>query len=639
MAGSPRDVASTEASPAADDSRNRRWLLIIAAVAGLGTGLARATPIYDPDYFWHLETGAWIARHGAIPQVDPFSHSFAGQRWLFVDWLADLLMAGLYSAFGHGGNILFFCLAASLAVAGWTFRLGRERRGSGLLAVAVVAALLMAATVFRVAPRPQTLTLPLLVAVLHLALARITDAPERSAQRAWLAVPLLILWQNLHSSALLGWLVLVAAAVGASAETKWRPELAGSRPALRARWGQVAAGAAALGVAPAPLDRLAAGFLHLGDERVPAILMEWAPLWRDGWRPAQSGWGLALGLLTLLAGSALAQPAVRRQLSAAHWLTALGFLLIGARTVRFVPMAALALAPVALAGGVGLVQTAKGWHARIGAAALAVALLLTGLGAAQRHARPLGLGIAPGDFPEGAAAYLKRTTVHGPMYNDFFDGGFLLWALERRHPVLIDGRAMAVYGVGFVARVFDQSPGDLSKLLDEFHCGFAVLYNDQRVRDLQAKPGWVLTWLDDRAVVGVLESSNPQLAAREGYRTVHPADLANDFKIWQANQPLATLALAESLRMVAAAPYAAMPRVVQATAQLALGNLAAARQSAGEALERKPDSLPAARTAAMVCDAQGDRACVCAFTAQVLQRVPQQLVARELAARHRCASF
>lgn len=630
-----REAAQAD-GPAAAPPANRAWLLGIATLAALGTSLARATPIYDPDYFWHLETGAWIARHGAIPRFDPFSHSFAGKPWLFVDWLADLLMAGLYGAFGHGGNILMFCAIAGLTVGAWTFLIGRTQRGIGLLAVAAVAALVTAATVFRVAPRPQTLTLPLLVAVLYLALPQPGEAPSRSVRRAWLAVPVLVLWQNLHSSALLGWLALLAAAVGAVVDSRVRPELPAARLTVGRRWAQLAAGAAALLIAPAPLDRLAAGFLHLGDERVPAILLEWAPLWRDGWAPARSGFGLALALLTLLAVAAAVQPAVRRQLTTGHWLMALGFLLVGLRTARFVPMAALALAPVAVAGCAGLLQQARSASARIGAAAAAVALLVAGVTAADHHARPLGLGIARGEFPEGAADYVRAAHLNGPMYNDFFDGGYLLWALERRHPVLIDGRAMALYGVAFVARVFDQSPGDLGRLLDEFHCGFAVLFNDQRVRDLQAKPGWVLVWLDDRAAVGVLASANPQVGERDGYRAIHPADLASDLTRWRADPALAALAGQEADRMVHAAPWAAMPRVVRATVQLAQGNLAAARQSVTEALHRKPDSLPALRTAAMVSDALADRDGVCQFTAQVLRRVPKQAISRELAARYRC---
>lgn len=616
--------------------RRAGWALgLVAAAAGLATALARTTPIYDPDYFWHLETGAWIAEQGRIPRVDPFSHSFAGQPWLFVDWAADLLMAGLYAAFGHAGNIVAFSAVAGVAVAAWLARLGRSS-GSGPWALAAVGALLSAATVFRVAPRPQTLTLLLLVAVLHLALPWPGHTPGRSTQRAWLALPLLALWQNLHSSALLGWLVLLAAAVGEQLQRGADGRRGGL--AARIRWAQLAVGAAALWLAPAPLDRLAAGFAHLGDDRVPAILMEWAPLWRDGWAPARSGWGAALAVLTALALLAAAQSSARRALPLAYWLAGAGFLVMGARTVRFVPMAALALAPLALAGLEGLRQRATTLLRQRLLVRLCAALLAIGAAGAWHHARPLGFGIHPGDFPEGAAEYLRRTPLQGPMYNDFFDGGYLLWALQRRHPVLIDGRAMALYGVAFVARVFDQRPGDMDRLLGEFGCGFAVVYNDQRLRDVQARPGWVLTWLDDRAFVAVDAAHNPQVAARDGYRVVRPADLAVDLPRWQTDSALAEQALAEAERMVAQAPYASMPRVVRATAQLALGRPQQAWGSVEQALARKPEALPALRTAAMVCDALGQRDCVCQFTAAVLRRVPQQAISRGLAAKHRCAA-
>jgi predicted Zn-dependent protease len=88
--------------------------------------------------------------------------------------------------------------------------------------------------------------------------------------------------------------------------------------------------------------------------------------------------------------------------------------------------------------------------------------------------------------------------------------------------------------------------------------------------------------------------------------------------------------------MVQAAPYAAMPRVVQATALLALGKPQEALQSVQQALVRKADSLPALRTGAMACDALGLRDCVCGYTAAVLKRVPKQLISRQLSQKHRC---
>lgn len=623
-------MMTTAANDAQYRSRVVGWL---ALLAGLATALARATPIYDPDYFWHLETGAWIAEHRAIPRADPFSHSFAGKPWLYVDWLADLLMAGLYAAWDHAGNIAVFCAVAGLAVGLWTRHLGKLT--SSPWPLLAVSPLLVAATVFRVAPRPQTLTLLLLAAVLALLVQPGGVDPQRAVRRAWWAVPLLVLWQNLHSSALLGWLALLAAAAGATVDRLWRPRVAPPDAAVKTRWLQVLAGALALLAAPWPVDRLAAGFLHLGDERVPAILMEWAPLWRDGWLPARSGWGVALALLTGVALVPAAISPLRRQLPSAYWFLGLGFLVMGVRTARFVPMAAMALAPLAVVGLDAAFHSGPEAKRRWGWV-LATLLGMVGVAAAVKHARPVGVGVAAGDFPEGAAEYLRRNPAKGNLYNDFFDGGFLLWALQRRYPVLIDGRAMALYGIDFVTRVYDPPPGGLVQLLDEFRCGIAVVYNDQRLREVQARPDWRLVYLDDRAFVAVDSRANPTLAARDGYQVVHPADLAQELPRWRADAALARAARAEAERMVAAAPRAAMPKVVLATAQLAQGDVQAARATTTQALEIKPDSLPGLRTAATVCDAVGDRACVCAFAAKVLQRAPQQAATRALAAKNRC---
>src|SRR5262249_18764340 len=50
----------------------------------------------------------------------------------------------------------------------------------------------------------------------------------------------------------------------------------------------------------------------------------------------------------------------------------------------------------------------------------------------------LEMGLA-GSFPEGAARYVEAHHLEGPLYNDFTNGGFLIWRLPRL-PVSMDGR-------------------------------------------------------------------------------------------------------------------------------------------------------------------------------------------------------
>lgn len=609
--------------------QRRGWVWLVAALAGLLTMGLRFTPVYDPDYFWHLATGQWIARHGAIPFHDVFSHTFAGQPLQFVDALADLLMYGLWLAGGDAANIAFFTACGGLTVAAMTLVLARWRPDARWCALVPTAALLVAGLVFRNSPRPQTLTFTLFALLLGLLLVPVAEGRGRS--RALAVVALIAAWQNLHASAVVGVLAVLAAVVGAGVD-RARGRAAPAWLAGAPGGALLAASLGALLIAPHPVERLLAGFAHLGDPRVPAILFEWAPIWRDGFAPLQQGWAQAF-VVALGLGLAAALLPAGRTLGSGVWLTSLGFAAMGAPSVRFVPVAVVALSPLVLVTLSALLERLRPQLAAL----MAIGLTVGSVALAVQQQRPLGTGIASADFPVGAAAFLAREQPKGKLYNDFFDGGFLLWALDGRYPVFIDGRAMALYGIGFVEQVYNPKPGTWLQLWPKYDVGVAVVYHDQRLREVQALPGWSVVYVDDRAFVAVRNDLNPELVQRLGLRELHPADTAEDVARLQAEPARLPAAQAEVARLLRDAPEASSSHLLAASVALAAGELVRAKAETVQALERKPTSLPALRTAAMVCDAQGDSACVCRFAAAVLQRAPQQKTARALAARHHCA--
>ena len=57
----------------------------------------------DPDSHWHITVGNWILAHGAVPTVDSFSFTFAGQPWIAKEWLSQLFLFGAYSLAGWRG--------------------------------------------------------------------------------------------------------------------------------------------------------------------------------------------------------------------------------------------------------------------------------------------------------------------------------------------------------------------------------------------------------------------------------------------------------------------------------------------------------------------------------------------------------
>ena len=44
-------------------------------------------PLADPDLPMHLSLGEWIARHGRVPFVEPFSWTALGQPYYAYSWL------------------------------------------------------------------------------------------------------------------------------------------------------------------------------------------------------------------------------------------------------------------------------------------------------------------------------------------------------------------------------------------------------------------------------------------------------------------------------------------------------------------------------------------------------------------------
>jgi hypothetical protein len=50
----------------------------------------------DPDTYWHLTVGNWIAEHRMVPAADPFSFTKPGEHWISFEWLSQLAYAGAY---------------------------------------------------------------------------------------------------------------------------------------------------------------------------------------------------------------------------------------------------------------------------------------------------------------------------------------------------------------------------------------------------------------------------------------------------------------------------------------------------------------------------------------------------------------
>src|SRR5262249_18482446 len=81
----------------------RRWpnlftllILVLAAANYFGT-------FADLDFAWQIRTGEQIFEQGTLRIHDTFTYPIAGERLPDFEWLYEVILCGVWSAFGFGG--------------------------------------------------------------------------------------------------------------------------------------------------------------------------------------------------------------------------------------------------------------------------------------------------------------------------------------------------------------------------------------------------------------------------------------------------------------------------------------------------------------------------------------------------------
>lgn len=147
---------------------------------------------WSGDAFWQLAAGHWMIRHHAVLRRNIFSWDLAGKPWINIEWGYDVLLA-LVMGGGPRFGYAFAALLAALTFSGF-YRLARVAgadRGR--------AAWLMGAASVLTLPfwdyRPQIVAYPLAVWFL----AWVWE-DRRAGRVPWRALPLVLIWANVHGS-------------------------------------------------------------------------------------------------------------------------------------------------------------------------------------------------------------------------------------------------------------------------------------------------------------------------------------------------------------------------------------------------------------------------------------------------------
>jgi hypothetical protein len=436
----------------------------------------------DPDTYSHIALGRWIFEHHTVPTTDPFSANFRGTHWVAFEWLSQIAFAGAHAVGGWLGVVALTAAAVATAIGLLTRFLLREWQPNAVL-VAVLCAFLLTAP--HLLARPHILALPVMVAWI----ATLIRAVDTRAAPPWHALPLMMLWANLHGSFTFGLAMIAPIACDAL----WRAQRS-ERPVVFRQWflfGLLALGAACLN--PYGPEMILVTFRTVALGAALTTVAEWRS---QDFTHFGAFEAIMLGAFGFALYRGVTLPWLRI-------VMLFGVLHLALSQVRHADLLGM-LAPIFLARPLaeqfkaiaadGPVSTIR--HKMLVPIAALAALVGTTALASLR-------GIAPPDRISPATAIQSVGLAKaGPVLNDYDFGGYLDFVGIAP---FIDGRA-ELYGERYVLRhdraLSLQNLPDFLRILDEYHIQVTLLApSTPAVSLLDRLPDWKRAYADDVAVV------------------------------------------------------------------------------------------------------------------------------------------
>ncbi len=432
----PRNQDTSRPAPPDGGSSVLRLAMVFAlyAIPVVVTLRPVADPIMDPDIWWHLRTGQWVAEHRTVTPNDPFTAYGQHRPWVAYSWLFEVGVYELYAWLGLAGIIVYRVALALTIVAAVHHLIARcEPR---FLRATLLTGLAVLALAMLFNERPWLFTVLFCTLTLDAILAL---REGRSSRLAWALPAVYALWASLHIQFVYG-LFLLGLACAA-------PVL--DRLLHREQPGQCAATAFSRGwwrlVALTILCALAtlANPYHV---RVYGVVLEYAtqpgPFRFVNELKALEFRELPDWVMLALAGCATFALGRRQRLSSFEVLLLAAAAFFAFRARRDLWFLVIASVAILSTSGPRTAPAAERFPltGRRLAALAAGLLLLVALTARARDLSAANLERkVAGVFPEQAVAVVAERGYAGPLYNDFNWGGYLIWRLPHL-PAALDGR-------------------------------------------------------------------------------------------------------------------------------------------------------------------------------------------------------
>lgn len=470
-------------------------LLVIALFTGLLA--TAATPITDPDLWWHLATGRYIVETHSIPHKDVFSYTAPDHKWITHEWLAGMGMIGLYR---HGGQAALILATSIIITLSFTILYVQCTARPHLAVFAVLFGALASAITW--GPRPQILSM-LFTAILLYLLYQL----RQKKRPVWWAFPMLVVvWVNLHGGYFFAFVV-----IGTVLVCDVLAHLLDCRTSATLDLHELRKLALVLGICivvaglnPNGFRILWYPFETIGSQAIRKYVQEWAPPAFN--RPAY--WPT----VALFFAGVVAFILSRRKRDLSDLALFLGLFLMALLAGRHIPLFALVAAPIISNYGAQIELGRLRWN--LSAPYLPrpmpnvlvfvnwlLVLVFVTVGA-FRISKVLveNQNINPARFPVHAVEFIQRQgLIKQRIFNSYDWGGYLIW---QGFKVFIDGRCdlygdfLDQYALAYLVQ------NDWRVPLDQFSVDYILIERQAPLAILLRESGdWQQLYRDDLAII------------------------------------------------------------------------------------------------------------------------------------------
>lgn len=472
----------------------RKWIIPLAFISVFIFVLS-LRQLSDPDLGFHLKYGKWITGHLQIPVKDQSTYTVAGNDYIDLHWLFQVMVYGVFRLTGYPGISLFFCLL-SLALS--LLLLFRNQYFG--ISPPVTCLLLFSGYLIidpRLAPRPEMFSFLFLVALWF-----ILDIYLQKRKNLLFLLPLILLiWCNIHSLFILGLVIIFVFLISKLLHDR-KPD------PMFIVWAGLSLVVCLINPYGLkgflfPLELLTRFDPH---NIYNQHIKEFMPFF------SQPRFVMRDYLfLILLAATAVLMIITRRERKLHEWLLLVIFGFLALSSIRNIPLFILAAFPVLSSSIPGPVKLNGRWIKRYHPVVYSLMILLpvaltvrvlTGSYYQENNSfNKTGMGINPAQQPAGVTEFLLSNNLDGRILNSVGYGGWLSWTLPQ--PVFIDGR-LEVMQESLYQEITHSWNGNLQKLTEKYQPEL-IIYNYLKyypwTQQLAQMDSWRLIYADGSAAV------------------------------------------------------------------------------------------------------------------------------------------